>query len=149
MRTTRNWGIVRTGETFEALATTVLFFEDSGARLFGARGTDGGQDARSGDGKTVFQAKHHVKATAGKAMSDAKREVGKIAKYKAAGHARSAEWAGIQHWILVTNASFNPTDDKTWHDEVVPEFAKLGLTATYWEEATLGAPPVSWTFLEA
>ncbi len=137
MRTTRTWGIIRTGETFEALATTLLFFEDPGARLFGARGVDGGQDARSGDGDTVFQAKHHVKPTASKAIADAKREAAKVAKYRAADHDRSGEWASVQHWILVTNASFGPTDEATWQTEVVPEFVKVGLTARYWEEATL------------
>jgi hypothetical protein len=137
MRTTRNWGMIHTGETFEALATTLIFFQDSGARLFGARGADGGQDARSGDGETVLQAKHHVKPTASKAIADAKREAEKVAKYRAAGHPRSSEWATVQHWILVTNASFGPTDEATWQTEVAPEFAKVGLTAKYWEEATL------------
>jgi len=55
----RNWGQIRSGATFESLATTLVFFEDSGAALFGRRGKDGGQDARSSDGKCVFQAKHH------------------------------------------------------------------------------------------
>lgn len=153
MRMTRNWGKVGTGEAFEALVTTLIFFEDSCARLFGARGADGGQDARSGDGETVFQAKHHVKPTASKAVADAKREAEKIAKYRAVGHSRSGEWASVQHWILVTNASFGPTDEATWQAEVVPEFLKLGLTAKYWEEATLDGyldkhPEVDRSFFE-
>lgn len=55
----RSWGHVRSGATFEALATTIVFFEDPGAALFGRRGKDGGQDARSRDGLMVYQAKYH------------------------------------------------------------------------------------------
>ena len=46
----RNWGLIKSGATFETLATTIIFFEDQKAALFGRRGQDGGQDARSGDG---------------------------------------------------------------------------------------------------
>lgn len=53
----RRWGAIASGATFEALATTLVFFEDAKAALFGRRGKDGGQDARSGDGTRVFQAK--------------------------------------------------------------------------------------------
>ncbi len=152
-RATRNWGAIRSGETFEALATTLLFFEDSAAKLFGRRGRDGGQDARSGDGKTVYQAKHHVSPTAAKAISDAKAEVTKIAEYQKVGSARHDQWQGVTHWVLVTNATFNPTDEQTWKTEIVPQFNSLGLTAAYWEEATLDGyldkhPEVDRTFFE-
>src|SRR5262249_27561760 len=63
----RNWGLITSGATFEALATTLIFFEDPKAALFGRRGKDGGQDARSGDGARVFQAKHHEDGSAAKA----------------------------------------------------------------------------------
>ena len=137
MRATRNWRLSRTGEPFEALATTVIFFEDGGARLFGRRGRDGGQDARSGDGQTVYQAKHHLRPTAAKAIDDAKQEAEKIANYRRVGHARREQWKTVTNWVLVTNASFNPTDDQVWATDVVLLFATLGLKATYWEEATL------------
>ncbi len=137
MRAARNWGLIRSGETFEALATTLVFFEYPDARLFGRRGRDGGQDARSGDGTTVYQAKHHQAPTAAKAIADAKAEAVNVAKYRKVKHPRHAQWKGVTNWVLVTNASFNPTDQETWEDEVAPLFSKLGLTATYWEEATL------------
>ena len=35
-----------------------VFFEDSKASLFGRRGKDAGEDARSGDGTRIFQARH-------------------------------------------------------------------------------------------
>ncbi len=137
MRATRNWGLIRTGETFEALVTTVIFFEDASASLLGRRGCDGGQDARSGDGQTVYQAKHQVRPTAANAIAAAKREASNIERYRQVGHARRGQWAGVTNWVLVTNASFNPTDDHTWKNEVEPTFSTLGLKATYWEEATL------------
>src|SRR5690606_7599748 len=114
----RNWGQIRSGATFESLATTLVFFEDSGAALFGRRGKDGGQDARSSDGIRVFQAKHHQDGSASKAIADAKKEAAKIAKYRAPGHSREPQWRGVTHWRLVTNAAFNPTDRQTWDNEV-------------------------------
>jgi hypothetical protein len=129
--------MIRSGESFEALVTTLLFFEDPRAKLFGRRGRDGGQDARSGDGKTVYQAKHHEAPTPAKVIADAKREAENIGKYRTPDHERYAQWADITNWVLVTNASFNPTDEQTWQNEVIPLFKGLGLTATYWEQATL------------
>ncbi len=61
----RNWASITNGAIFESLVTTLIFFEDSEAALFGRRGKDGGQDARSGDGETVFQAKHFENSTEG------------------------------------------------------------------------------------
>jgi hypothetical protein len=133
----RKWGAITSGATFESLATTIVFFEDPTASLFGRRGKDGGQDARSGNGTRVFQAKHHESGSAAAAIRDAKSEAKKIAEYRKPGHARHAQWAGVTHWRLVTNSAFNPTDQQTWDTEVVPLFAKLGLVADYWERAAL------------
>src|SRR5882724_10188145 len=116
----RNWNLITSGATFEALATTLVFFEDPKAALFGRRGKDGGQDARSGDGTRVFQAKHHEDGSAAKAIADAKKEAAKIVEYRNPGHARYEQWKGVTHWRLVTNAPFNPTDRQTWDTEVVP-----------------------------
>ena len=54
----RKSGAFRNGATFESLATTIVFFEDLKASLFGRRGKDAGEDARSGDGTRIFQARH-------------------------------------------------------------------------------------------
>src|SRR6266542_7065002 len=116
----RKWGTITSGVTFESLATTIVFFEDPKASLFGRRGKDGGQDARSGDGTRVFQAKHHVTGSAAAAIRDAKSEAEKIEKYRQPGHSRHEQWQGVTHWRLVTNAAFNPTDKQTWDTEVVP-----------------------------
>ena len=135
----RNWGQIPTGATFESLATTLVFFEDPGAALFGRRGKDGGQDARSSDGKSVFQAKHHQDGSAAKAIADAKKEAAKVAKYRTPRHSREPQWRGVTRWRLVTNAAFNPTDGQTWDSEVVPLFHAQGLVADYWEQANLDA----------
>jgi hypothetical protein len=139
MAAARIWGRIQDGATFEALATTLVFFEDNGAALFGRRGRDGGQDVRSRDGATVYQAKHHEDGVASKAIADAKKEAKKIKEYREPGQLRYAQWQGVKHWILVTNAAFNPTDHQRWKSEVEPLFQTLGFTANYWEQAHLDA----------
>jgi hypothetical protein len=133
----RKWGAITSGATFESLGTTIVFFEDPQASLFGRRGKDGGQDARSGNSKRVFQIKHHENGSAAAAIRDAKREAEKIEKYRQPGHDRHGQWSGVTHWRLVTNAAFNPTDKQTWDTEVVPLFSSLGLFADYWGRAAL------------
>ncbi|RYD66550.1 MAG: ATP-binding protein [Verrucomicrobiaceae bacterium] len=135
----RKWGAIASGATFEALATTIVFFEDPKAALFGRRGMDGGQDARSGDGTRVFQAKHHEDGSSASAIRDAKKEAAKIRDYRQPSHQRYNQWLGVTHWRLVTNAPFNPTDHQKWNNEVVPLFTAQGLKADYWECANLDA----------
>jgi hypothetical protein len=149
----RKWGAIASGATFEALATTIVFFEDPAAALFGRRGKDGGQDARSGDGTRVFQAKHHEDASSTTAIRDARKEAEKIQAYRQPDHARYEQWKGVTHWRLVTNAAFNPTDKQAWDTEVVPRFAAQGLTADYWERENLNAlldkhPEIHRSFFE-
>ena len=135
----RKWGAITSGATFESLATSIVFFEYPKASLFGRRGKDGGQDARSGDGTLVFQAKHHENGSAPAAIRDAKSEAKKIEEYRQPDSSRYAQWRGVTNWRLVTNAAFNPTDKQRWDAEVVPLFAKLGLGADYWEREDLNA----------
>ncbi|WP_395838832.1 hypothetical protein [Cystobacter fuscus] len=149
----RKWGAITSGVTFESLATTVVFFEDPNAALFGRRGKDGGQDARSGDGTRVFQAKHHENGSAAAAIRDAKSEAEKIEKYRQPSHGRYKQWKSVTHWRLVTNSAFNPTDKQIWDAEVVPLFAKQGLVADYWERENLNAlldkhPEIHRSFFE-
>ena len=135
----RNWGAITDGATFEALVARLVFFEDPKTMLFERLGRDGGQDVRSGDGTCVFQAKHHQSPSAAKAIADAKREASKIASYREPGHERYAQWQGVTHWRLVTNALFNPTDQERWDDEVIPVFRSQGLIAEYWGRSQLDA----------
>lgn len=135
----RTWGAITSGATFQSLVTTILFFEDPKAALFVRPGRDGGQDARSGDGTRVFQAKHHMRGTAVDAIRDAKKEAETIKEYRKPEHPRHTQWAGVTHWRLVTNVPFNPMNLQTWDKDIVPLFAELGLRADYWDQATLDA----------
>jgi hypothetical protein len=135
----RTWALIGNGETFEALVRTLVHFEDPNAVLLGRRGKDGGQDIRSGDGQRVFQVKHHEKPTPAKAIGDAKSEAAKVTKYRDPQHQRYAQWSSVKQWRLVTNASFNTTDQQRWTDEIVPLFSALGLAVDYWEVANLDA----------
>jgi hypothetical protein len=149
----RKWGAITDGARFEALVSTIIFFEDAKASLFGRPGKDGGQDARSGDGALVFQVKHHRNGSAAAAISDAKKEAAKIEQYREVGHPRHGQWKNVTHWRLVTNAEFNPTDRQVWDTKIVPLFTKQGLTADYWERQTLDAlldrhPEIHRSFFE-
>lgn len=133
----RSWAHITSGATFEALGTAIIALESPGAKLFGRRGKDGGQDARSADGKTVFQAKHHESEAAKDAIADALAEADKIERYRDPSHGRYEQWKKAEHWQLVTNVVFNPTDQQHWDEKVVPRFKKLNLEADYWEQEDL------------
>lgn len=130
--TERNWNNITSGPQFEGLVRLILSFEDSKAALFGRPGKDGGQDVRSGDGKTVFQAKHHIDPTPSKAIADAKKEAEKIRLYRTPGHSRYDQWKEVTKWRLVTNTVFNPNDQEHWKNEVVPLFQDIELEAEFW-----------------
>jgi hypothetical protein len=53
-----NWGVIHDGGTLESLMHAILYAKDQGIILFGRPGKDAGQDARTADGSTVFQAKY-------------------------------------------------------------------------------------------
>jgi hypothetical protein len=131
------WNNIISGAMFEGLVTTIVYFEDHNAKLFGREGRDGGQDVRSGDNTMVYQAKFHKNPTASKAINDAKAELSKISKYRSKKHARYTQWSDVTHWRLCTNASFNPTDYERWETEIIPLFDQIGLKADYWESTTL------------
>ncbi|MCJ7603403.1 MAG: ATP-binding protein [Desulfobulbaceae bacterium] len=127
-----DWGVIKSGSTFEALVSMLVFYEDPKARLFGRPGKDGGQDVRSGDGLMVYQAKFHDDQKTSHAFSDARSELNKIREYRTSSHPRYEQWRNITHWRLVTDVNFNTTDEQRWTDEIVPIFAQEGLTADYW-----------------
>ncbi|MES2640204.1 MAG: ATP-binding protein, partial [Myxococcota bacterium] len=147
----RNWSAIRTGETFEALLSTLVYFEDPATAVLSRAGVDGGQDVISGDGETVYQAKFHSSPSASKVIADAKAEAEKIKRYKDPSHPRQAQWSGVKNWRLATNAEFNTADHHRWLAEVEPLFGALALTAAYWERGHLDAlldkyPEVSRSF---
>lgn len=134
-----NWGMIRSWATFESLVRTIVFFEDPSAKLFGRPGSDGGQDARSSDGKRVFQAKYHERDSAADVIRDAKQELKKIGEYRTAGHKRCAQWQGVTHWRLVTNVALDAAGEQRWRDEIVPLFRNQGLVADCWSRSNLTA----------
>ena len=54
-----NWGLIRSGYTFQDLICSLIRLEDHNARLYVRPGKDYGQDAGSGDGCIIYQMKFH------------------------------------------------------------------------------------------
>jgi hypothetical protein len=128
-----NWGMIQDGSCFESLMHALVFANDPGAILFGRPGKDAGQDARSSDGTTVYQAKHsRDKITMDDAVASALSELKAIKTYQAATHANSKHWIGVSRWILVSNFEINPNDPVKWAQKVTPEFQKIGVVSEYW-----------------
>ena len=124
--------MISDGATFESLVQSLLFFEKPDTILFGRPGKDSGQDALSGDGKTVYQAKYHKICSMNDAITDALSELEKIKKYKAETHPNYQHWKNVESWILISNFSINPNDYKEWEKRVIPLFEEIGLFADYW-----------------
>jgi hypothetical protein len=132
-----NWGLIRSGSTFEDLICALIRLEDHEARLYVRPGKDSAQDARSGDGLTIYQMKFHQNESTSLAIKDAKAEAKKIAKYQSTPGLAQEVWRGVKKWILISNVAFYPTDELKWNTEVKPKFDKLGLIATYWEKSVI------------
>jgi hypothetical protein len=132
-----DWNKIGSGPKFNALVSALLCQDDHKARIFNREGKDGAIDALSGDSKTVFQSKYHHGGSSSLAFTDAKKELAKIEKYRRPGDNWYHIWHPVEHWCLVTNVPFGTQDEQRWRDEVAPEFAKLGLTASYKTSADL------------
>jgi hypothetical protein len=139
MPTNYKWPLIQSGGAFQALVNALLQFEFPGTRVFGRAGKDSGQDARSADGKTVYQYKHHSDPSFAKTLSDAGKELTKISKYRQPADARYIHWQYAQEWVLVTNLEVNPNDEARWNKEIVPDFANIGLKAKLWSLENLEA----------
>jgi hypothetical protein len=125
-----NWGVVRDGETFEALVHTLLYAREPEVILFGLPGRDSGQDARSADGRTVWQAKHkNGGMNTAQAIRLALHELKQIRRYRESSHPNHAHWSQVDRWILVANVQKNPNRAAEWRSRVVPPFAKVGIKA--------------------
>jgi hypothetical protein len=132
-----NWGLIRNGYTFQDLICALIRLEDHEARLYDRRGKDYAQDARSGDGRTIYQMKFHQNESTSSAIADAKAEAKKIATYQSTPGSAQEVWQGVQKWILVSNVAFNPQYRQKWLNEVEPLFAPLGLIADYWNKSVI------------
>ena len=125
-----NWGFISNGATFESLVHAIIFFEYPTANLFGRPGPDGAQDAISGDGETVFQAKFHRNGKVEDIINDANKEFKKIEGYKKKDHSNFELWKNVKKWVLITNIKINPNDKKKWEQNVVSKFKSIGLDSS-------------------
>ena len=116
-----NWGMIRSGATFEALMQALVFADDPHAKLLDRPGKDKGADALSGDGRTVFQAKYGETMNMDEAIKRAEEEMEKIRKHLAA---RDVTWGSVRHWILYANVLENTWDAEKW-DRFRTEFQTL------------------------
>ena len=134
-----NWGSIGSGAAFQSLVNTLLLFDNPTNRVFGRPGPDGGLDARSQNGDTIWQAKYHQDPGIDKTLSDATNELTKITRYRDPGHPRYPLWQAARTWVLVTNLRLNANDHRRWETEVVPLFQPLGLLPEIWGEERLEA----------
>lgn len=127
-----NWGLIQDGGVLESLMHAILYAEDPQTILFGRRGKDAGQDARTADGTVVYQSKYRDGLDMDEAIKVALKELKAIKKYRATGHANYEHWKNAKQWVLFANLSLNPNDDAKWKSKVVPEFKTVPLAAEYW-----------------
>lgn len=132
-----NWGMISGGDAFQSLVCSILAAEDSSIRTFEHPGRDCGQDARSEDGTHVFQMKFRTTATTTKVIQLARRELDRIREYQDPSHPNYKHWKNVNQWTLIINCTINPNDDSAWQEEVVPDFAEIGIVADYWSIETL------------
>lgn len=132
-----NWAYINDGGAFESLMHSILYAESPGTVLFGRPGKDAGQDARSADGVTVYQAKYRKGLTMDGAISLALDELDRIKTYRDQSHSNHQHWEKAENWVLVANFSINPNDDAKWQSKVTPAFRAAGLEPSYWDIESL------------
>lgn len=132
-----NWGLIRSGYTFQDLICSLILLEDHEARVYVRSGKDYAQDARSGDGRIIYQMKFHRNEAFSLAIADAKKEAKNIAKYLATPGKSQEIWQGVQEWILISNVAFNPGDEQKWIKDVKPLFDALALKISYWTKSEI------------
>lgn len=133
-----NWGHVSDGGVFESMVHCLLFAEDAGTLLFGRPGRDGAQDARSSNGKIVYQAKFKSDGfNMDGVVNCALEELVLIRNYKNPMHPNYKHWKFADTWVMVANIKLNPNDDSKWKTKVVPKFEAEGLKAVYWSKERL------------
>ena len=129
-----DWSRIPHGATFEALVHAVVSHLDPMTRLYDASGPDGAQDARSGDGFTVYQAKYRDMWSPKTLVTVARQACADIATCR-----EPTLWEGVSRWVLVTNCPNNAWRDEAWNQEVVPAFRDHGLEAEHWDRGRLQA----------
>jgi len=123
--------MIQDGGVFESLMHCILYAEDHSTILFGRPGKDAGQDARTFDGRIVYQAKYRKGIAMDGAIALALDELQTIKKYRQHTHVNHIHWQHAQHWVLFANFSINPNDNMKWREKVVPAFRAEGLEAEF------------------
>jgi hypothetical protein len=123
------------GDGFESLVHAILYAENNNVILFGRPGKDSGQDAKSADGKIVYQAKY--RKDSGSIVELAGNELKKIKEYRQESHNNYQHWKDVEKWVLVTNVKTNPNDVIMWNSEVISKFRDNDINVEYWSGETL------------
>ena len=121
-----DWSKIKTGATFESLASLMVRHDDPQAHVYDRLGKDAAIDIKSSDGKCVYQAKYIGDGDFGTAITHSLKELKKINKYRKPSHSNSKYWDGVYKWCLITNATKNPSDKDKWIKQVVTEYKKEG-----------------------
>ncbi|MDE0118557.1 MAG: hypothetical protein OXM55_00930 [Bdellovibrionales bacterium] len=123
-----NWGFINDGATFQSLVSDLIRHKDPTARVYERSGPDAGIDIKSGDGKTVYQAKYITNQdNFSKVINRARRELDKIKEYKKKDHKNYNHWEDVENWCLLTNAVWNPNDEQQWITQVEIPFKDISL----------------------
>ena len=125
------------GAEFESLVHSLLFFVEPSIVLFGRPGKDSGQDAISGDGSHVYQAKYRRVLKFDEAISICRTELDKVRKYRSPDDDNYPFWSKVSHWTLVANCETNPFDKAKWEKMIVSEYSDLKLELDYWDATKL------------
>ena len=123
-----NWGIINNGATFQSLISKIIWHKDHTAKVHDRPGPDAGIDAKSGDGKTVYQVKYITNQENFSAIiSKAKKEFKTIKEYRKENHGNYNLWKNVEHWCLLTNAVWSSKDEQKWKEQVKAPFEEIGL----------------------
>ncbi len=121
--------------TWQSMMSTLLTFMDNGIRTYLREGKDWAIDAISGDGMTVYQAKHHKQPLIRQSIADAKDELRKIKEYRK----EKEYWKNVSHWVLFTNIRKGIESESKWEDEIVPLYLEIGIQAILWSWEKISA----------
>ena len=129
---TINWNSLD-NKKFEKMVSILILHNDIEAKTYNRPGPDAGIDIKSSDGKTVYQIKYTTKSeNFSQIISEAKKELKKIKKYRDPNHNNFQHWDKVEEWCLITNASCNPLDESKWKKKIETPFKQLtGLKATF------------------
>lgn len=130
-----DWTALGDDHRFNALIRAIIAFSDPQADfawLPTRAGSDLKIDARSGDGRVVWQFKYrNPSASPGDVISIAKVCHSELTRAKSDDKLGNA-WAPVNRWILATTVHVNPQTQQRWDADIRPKFRAIGLEAVLW-----------------